>query len=125
MIRKGRPKIVWSEKEYKTLEGLCGIQATINEIEEVLQIDHKTIDRLCKEHYRDEKGNPLNFSQVYKKYSTTGKISVRRWQMQAAEKGNVSMLIWLGKQYLGQTEKQEFTQTDTNITFEVVSPEDN
>lgn len=125
MVRKGRPKIVWSEKEYKTLEGLCGIQATINEIEEVLQIDHKTIDRLCKEHYRDEKGNPLNFSQVYKKYSTTGKISVRRWQMQAAEKGNVSMLIWLGKQYLGQTEKQEFTQTDTNITFEVVSPEDN
>ena len=125
MIRKGRPKIVWSEKEYKTLEGLCGIQATINEIEEVLQIDHKTIDRLCKEHYRDEKGNPLNFSQVYKKYSTTGKISVRRWQMQAAEKGNVSMLIWLGKQYLGQTEKQEFTQTDTNITFEIVSPEDN
>ena len=125
MVRKGRRKIVWSEREYKTLEGLCGIQAIINEIEEVLQIDHKTIDRLCKEHYRDEKGNPLNFSQVYKKYSTTGKISVRRWQMQAAEKGNVSMLIWLGKQYLGQTEKQEFTQTDTNITFEVVSPEDN
>lgn len=37
------------------------------------------------------------------------KISLRRWQLQAAQKGNVAMLIWLGKQMLGQTEKVEQT----------------
>lgn len=35
------------------------------------------------------------------------KISLRRWQLEAAKKGNVAMLIWLGKQMLGQTEKVE------------------
>ena len=36
-----------------------------------------------------------------------GKIRLRQWQMKAAQKGNVAMLIWLGKQILGQAEKQE------------------
>lgn len=34
-------------------------------------------------------------------------ISLRRWQLQAAQKGNVSMLIWLGKQMLGQQDKSK------------------
>lgn len=121
MARKaGRPKIVWDERQYRTLEGLCGIQATVEEIENVLNIDHKTLYRLCKEHYKDEKGKPMDFSQVYKKFSSTGKMSLRRQQFKAAEAGNVSMLIWLGKQYLGQTEKQETTIQDANISFEIV-----
>jgi hypothetical protein len=35
----------------------------------------------------------------------SGKIRLRKWQMQAAEKGNVAMLIWLGKNMLGQSDK--------------------
>lgn len=35
------------------------------------------------------------------------KISLRRWQLEAAKKGNVAMLIWLGKQLLDQSEKIE------------------
>ena len=31
-------------------------------------------------------------------------------QIQAAEKGSVPMLIWLGKQMLEQTDKQEVTE---------------
>ena len=115
----GRPKIVWDEKQYRTFEGLCGIQATIAEIESVLDIDHKTVDRLCKVHYKDTKGKPMGFAQVYKKYSSTGKMSLRRSQFKSAEAGNVSMLIWLGKQYLGQKEQQETTIADGNITFNV------
>lgn len=45
------------------------------------------------------------FSDVYKKYSAKGKISLRRYQFQQAEK-STAMAIWLGKQYLGQTEKE-------------------
>lgn len=33
--------------------------------------------------------------------------SLRRWQLDAARKGNVTMLIWLGKQMLGQKDKSE------------------
>ena len=35
------------------------------------------------------------------------RIMLRRWQWKAAEGGNVAMLIWLGKQYLGQSDKLE------------------
>jgi hypothetical protein len=33
-------------------------------------------------------------------------MSLRRWQLQAAKNGNVTMMIWLGKQYLGQRDVQ-------------------
>lgn len=115
----GRPKIEWSEQQYKTFEGLCAIQATVEEIENVLDIDHKTIDRLCKERYKDCNGNPMNYSQAYAKFSSTGKMSLRRQQYKAAEAGNTSMLIWLGKQYLGQKEQQEVSVPDGNITFNI------
>ena len=54
---------------------------------------------------------------ISKSYSTNvakgkekGKIRLRKLQWNAAEKGNVPMLIWLGKQVLGQTDKQELTE---------------
>lgn len=34
------------------------------------------------------------------------RMSLRRWQLSAAQKGNVAMLIWLGKQMLGQRDVQ-------------------
>ena len=56
-------------------------------------------------------------SLIKKSYSTfltkgrdKGKIRLRQLQWRAAEKGNVSMLIWLGKQVLDQTDRQEITE---------------
>lgn len=44
------------------------------------------------------------------------KTSLRTWQLEAAKKGNTAMLIWLGKQMLGQTEKVENTiKEDSSI----------
>lgn len=34
------------------------------------------------------------------------KLSVRRWQLQYAEAGNAALLIWLGKQMLGQKDPE-------------------
>lgn len=33
------------------------------------------------------------------------RMSLRRWQLESAKKGNVAMQIWLGKQMLGQQER--------------------
>ena len=49
----------------------------------------------------------MGFSDIYKKLSSTGKMSLRRQQFKSAENGNVTMQIWLGKQWLGQTDKVE------------------
>lgn len=47
------------------------------------------------------------------------KMSLRRWQLEAAKKGNVVMLIWLGKQMLQQTDKVEQTNS---VTVKSLSP---
>ena len=51
-----------------------------------------------------------SYSQFMTKGKDSGKIRLRKLQWNAAEKGNVPMLIWLGKQVLGQTDKQELTE---------------
>ena len=48
-----------------------------------------------------------SYNEYITKGRDKGKIRLRQLQFRAAEKGNVSMLIWLGKQVLGQTDKQE------------------
>lgn len=48
-----------------------------------------------------------SYSQFLTKGRDKGKIRLRQMQWKAADKGNVTMLIWLGKQLLGQAEKSE------------------
>ena len=48
-----------------------------------------------------------SYSENLTKGRDAGKIRLRKLQWNAAEKGNVTMLIWLGKQVLGQVEKSE------------------
>ena len=46
------------------------------------------------------------------------RMSLRRWQYVKAKDGNVAMLIWLGKQYLGQTDRQESKITEQVVEIE-------
>ena len=45
-----------------------------------------------------------SFSKVFRQKRDLGKTSLRRNQWKQAEKGNTTMLIWLGKQILKQSE---------------------
>src|SRR3954447_22356974 len=51
------------------------------------------------------KRDPLK--TVWESGLARGRISLRRAQLQAAHSGDRTMLIWLGKQLLGQTDKVE------------------
>lgn len=98
--------IVWSDDQYKQFEEMCRIQCTIDEVCLVMDVSDKTLNRLLKERYKE------GFSAVFKKFASGGKMSLRRMQYKQAMNGNVTMLIWLGKQYLGQADKQELTGSD-------------
>ena len=95
--RMGRPKKTIDREQF---EKLCSIQCTLVEIASWFHCSEDTIENWCKDTYDQ------TFSDVHKKYSATGKISLRRTQFQMAEH-NCSMAIWLGKQYLGQREVVE------------------
>lgn len=92
MGKTGRP---YKEIDKKLFENLCGIMCTEAEMCNLLDVTDKTLNSWCKRTYGK------SFSEVYKKYSDTGRISLRRLQFQHAKK-SVPMAIFLGKQYLGQ-----------------------
>ena len=105
----GRPsKLPLINKEH--FEGMCKIQCTKDEMCGIFQVDEKTLTKWCEETYK------LSFSDAYKKLASTGKMSLRRQQFKSAENGNVTMQIWLGKQWLGQTDKVE--SSNINIATE-------
>ena len=74
----------------KLILDLAGIGCTQTEIAAVCGADVRTLQR--------------RFSAELKTGADQGRSSLRRRQWQAAMEGNVSMLIWLGKQLLGQRE---------------------
>lgn len=94
MARPQKP-ISWSD-----VEKLCGLQCTEEEIAQFLEISVDTLHRACKREYR------ISFAEYFRQKRGVGKISLRRSQWQLAQKGNAAMLIWLGKQYLDQRDKQ-------------------
>lgn len=99
IINKGGRKK--KELDFNIFEELCKILCTQSEICNVMDVDHKTLNLRVAEHYGED------FPTTYKRLTDSGRMSLRRAQMRSALAGNNVMLIWLGKQYLGQTEKME------------------
>lgn len=104
--KMGRPRKEINKTEF---EGLLQLQCTKEEV--AAFFDHMlggcsadTIERWCKEEYGE------TFAAVSAKKRELGKISLRRMQFQHAKK-NASMAIFLGKNYLGQSDRVE--QEDT------------
>lgn len=90
----GRPKKEINQNQF---EKLCALQCTLREIASYFDCCEDTIESWCKATYNE------NFSDVFSKKKELGKISLRRLQFRLAEK-NASMAIFLGKNYLGQSD---------------------
>ena len=97
------PTLRADEATLKIVKGLGNIQATSKECAAVLGVSEPTWIKF--KHDNPEVANLLFEGQGQ------GLASLRRRQFTAAEAGNPTMLIWLGKQYLGQSDKQEIAQT--------------
>lgn len=106
----GRPRIEFTDKDFQRLIAMAQIQCTAEEIAGVFGISPDTLDRRIKER------GYAGFAELYKKHSDEGKASLRRMQWKAAEEGNPTLLVWLGKQMLGQTDKRDFTSSDGTMT---------
>ena len=99
----GRPPFTLTDEQFKTIEGLARIQCTQVEICDIFDVTEKTLNVALKKH------SGVTFSQLIKKNMSHGKASLRRNQWKAADKGVPSILIWLGKQHLGQKDQVEST----------------
>tara|TARA_R100000152_G_C6546917_1_gene22926 strand:+ start:88 stop:399 length:312 start_codon:yes stop_codon:yes gene_type:complete len=60
-----------------------------------------------------------SYSEFLTKGRDKGKIKLRQLQWRSAERGNTSMLIWLGKQLLGQTDQPAFVNEELIEGFDL------
>lgn len=88
---RGRPK---KFIDLELVEKLAHIQCTHAEIASTLGVSIDTLQR------------NKDYAEVKRKGAEGGRKSLRRMQFESANRGNVTMQIWLGKQYLGQTDHQ-------------------
>lgn len=101
----GRPRI---EFDLEVVEGLGRIGATAPEMAYILPASQSTIEHRLADPETD-------FHKAYRKGQSLLKASLRRKQINVAMSGNVTMLIWLGKQHLGQHDRQEVRTTSAEL----------
>jgi hypothetical protein len=91
----------------KLVQDLAALGCKTTEIASVTGVSVDTLDR--------------RFADEMAKGRDNLRVSLRRWQLEAAKKGNVTMLIWLGKQLLGQSDKiEQLTEVAAAPGFKLV-----
>jgi hypothetical protein len=88
----GRPaKLI----DWAVVEALAAVFCTQEEIAEQVGVTVRTLQRKAE------------FRRRYKKGLEKAKANLRRMQFKSAASGNVTMQIWLGKQYLNQSDRSQ------------------
>jgi hypothetical protein len=118
----GRKK---KEVNWNIVDNLCKIQCTEIEIASALDVSIQLLNERIKEVYGK------TFIEYWQEKAAGGKKSLRRKQFQLALEGDKTMLVWLGKQYLGQTDKHELAgvgggpiKTDQRISLSKLTEEE-
>jgi hypothetical protein len=109
----GRPAI---EFDLAQIEGLARIQCTDEEIAAAVGCSVDTLAR--------RKVDDPAFMEALQRGKAKGRGSLRRLQWQRANGGSDTMLIWLGKQLLGQRDKSDQSVTGENggaIVMQIIS----
>ena len=75
------------------LEKLCSIQCTDEDLAGIFGVTTRTLENKRKK---------PEYAEAMRRGRAKGRLSVRREQFKLLERGNPSIAIWLGKQYLGQ-----------------------
>lgn len=113
--KMGRPKVPINRDSFDALMDIPFVN--VKAIAGVFRCSEKTIQRFVNSEYG------MTFDQLKEEKSENMKLRLGGKQYEVAMKGNVPMLVWLGKQYLGQADKQEI-KSDQKHSFENVSDSD-
>jgi hypothetical protein len=103
-----------SEIDWDTVGEFLRAQCSGVEIAEMIGIHENTLYNRCKEDLG------LEFVAFSQQKKSDGKVSLKKKQYDIAMQGDKTMLVWLGKQLLGQKDKNEIDQNVSgglNIRF--------
>jgi hypothetical protein len=102
----GRPRFEFTPKVLEQIEKLASVMCTLSEIGDIIGCSHDTIQR------------NQEAKEAIKRGVANAKNTIRKTQFDIATKLNSSiMAMWLGKVYLGQTDKIQ--NTDDNVPLPI------
>jgi len=102
----GRPAFAFTPEILDKIEKLASIMCTLQEIGDIIGCSHDTIQR------------NQEAKEAIKRGFANAKQTIRKTQFDIATKLNSSiMAMWLGKVYLGQTDKIQ--NTDDNVPLPI------
>lgn len=113
--KMGRPV---TPLDWDQMNKLLAMQCTQLEVAAWFNVSEDTLERACKREHG------VTYAEYSKQKRQAGCISLRRKQFDVALSGNIAMLIFLGKQYLGQSDKLETTGEATNTARFVIEMSD-
>ena len=106
----GRPK---KELDWKVLDAILQFGATLIDCSEMLSLSDDTIQNRIKKQYG------ITFSEYRHRKMSKMRVKLLQKQFDVAMSGNVALLIWLGKQHLGQSDKMDTIENgQVKITIE-------
>lgn len=85
----GRPKLVFTDEQKEMIKRLSEVFCSQEEIAYAMGISRSAL---------------RNHTDLLEEGKARGRVKLRRAQMEKAMEGNPTMLIWLGKQMLGQSD---------------------
>jgi hypothetical protein len=94
----GRPE---KEIDWKLLDSILQFGARLIDCSEMLEVSDDTIQRKIKDSF------DCTFSEYRERKMSKMRMKLLQKQFDVAMSGNVALLIWLGKQHLNQSDKQE------------------
>lgn len=103
MAKMGRPQ---KQLDMDKLARVCQYPMTNEDIAAILDVSCDKISRELKKTY----GKTMTFEEYKRQKQSSLRFTLLAKQIDVAKSGNVAMLIFLGKQYLGQSDKAEVSQ---------------
>lgn len=96
----GRPRIEWDQNKVELFNALMGIPFSTEEnVADCLKVSVSSLQRFIKDTY------DITFDKLKAQKREGMHLKLAGKQYEVAMKGSVPMLIWLGKQWLGQRDK--------------------
>jgi DNA-binding CsgD family transcriptional regulator len=100
----GRKKLEFTDEQKEMIKRLSEVFCSQEEIAYVMGISRSVL---------------RNHKDLLEEGKARGRVKLRRAQMEKALEGNPTMLIWLGKQMLGQTDNPGDSGEDLVLPWEV------
>lgn len=119
---KFKKKKDWGDEEYEFFEELCSKFCEQKEISNIMRTSITKINLYCKKHYIDEDdGHKMTFGEVQEMFRSRGALKIRNKQWELIEKGNLQMIMWYGKNYLGQKDNPTIDNSLEEIKNNITS----